>query len=115
MIKYDKSNLSRHKQIVIDFFGLALEERVPCELCVILHKQNRNHVIAQAVDVHHAYARGMGGDPTGSKDTIENLGMVCRSCHDKLEANPELNEAFKEWLAVPDTRKKIVHSMMYGN
>ena len=42
---------------------------MPCEIC----KQ-------QAVDIHHIDSRGMGGSNT--KDIIENLMALCRSCHD---------------------------------
>ena len=41
---------------------------IPCEVCG-----------AKAVDIHHIEARGMGGSKT--KDVIENLMALCRSCH----------------------------------
>lgn len=35
------------------------------------------------VDVNHIDARGMGGNPSGNKDVIENLMGMCRECHNK--------------------------------
>ena len=61
---------SKYKQIYWDFFGYSQNEFIPCEVCE-----------QQAVDIHHIDARGMGGDPTKSKDTIENLMALCRNCH----------------------------------
>lgn len=31
--------------------------------------------------VHHIQARGMGGDPQGKRDIIENLMGLCPQCH----------------------------------
>lgn len=45
-------------------------------LCEVCHKK--------AVDIHHIDARGIGGDPQGKKDRIENLQAVCRECHTDL-------------------------------
>ncbi|OUW03918.1 MAG: hypothetical protein CBD11_01890 [Phycisphaera sp. TMED151] len=46
-----------------------------CELC------HRNKV----VDIHHINPRGMGGNPSGEKDCIENLMGLCRVCHNQVE------------------------------
>ena len=35
----------------------------------------------KAVDIHHIDCRGMGGNPTGSKDRIEELQAVTRETH----------------------------------
>ena len=51
-------------------FGYSIGDFIPCEVCG-----------SQAVDINHIDARGMGGNPTGSKDAIENLMAVCRKCH----------------------------------
>jgi hypothetical protein len=50
--------------------GYDESDFIPCEICK-----------AKAVDIHHINARGMGG--TGTKDTIENLMALCRTCHVK--------------------------------
>lgn len=44
-------------------------------------------------DIHHISARGMGGDPQGKKDTIENLMGLCRECHRECEAEKVTKEA----------------------
>jgi hypothetical protein len=94
--------MKRYKKIYMQFFGICEEELVPCERC---YK-------AVAVDIHHCSARGMGGDPQGKKDVIENLGGVCRSCHDVLEANPVDNEAFARWCADLVSRKNKMKAML---
>ena len=60
-----------HTKIYFDFFGYDISDFVPCEMCG-----------TRATDIHHIEARGMGGDPQGKKDVIENLMALCRSCHD---------------------------------
>ena len=62
---------SKYKDIYFDFFKIYGGDFVPCEVCE-----------KEAVDIHHIDARGMGGDPTKSKDKIENLMALCRSCHE---------------------------------
>lgn len=59
-----------HTRIYFDYFDLAEDDCVLCEVC-----QNR------AVDIHHIDNKGMGGSKT--KDYIGNLIAVCRTCHDK--------------------------------
>jgi 5-methylcytosine-specific restriction endonuclease McrA len=60
--------VKKHTKIYLEYFDYSLECFVPCEVC-----GNR------AVDIHHIDCRGMGGGKT--KDTIENLMALCRSCH----------------------------------
>lgn len=52
------------------YFGYGIEDFIPCEICG-----------KRAVDINHIDARGMGGNPNGDKDVIENLMAVCRGCH----------------------------------
>lgn len=113
MIKYDRNSKSRHKRIVMEFFGFAPEELIPCELCILKNESDPSHNINRSDDVHHAEARGMGGDPSGSKDVIENLACVCRSCHNELESDPELNATFIAYLGLTQIRKKKFEEMMY--
>lgn len=60
--------MKKHTKIYMDGMGFAVGDFVPCEVCG-----------AEAVDVHHIIARGMGGSK--SRDTLENLMGVCRHCH----------------------------------
>lgn len=77
--------MKRHTKIYLNFFKYGLDDFVPCESCG-----------AVAVDVHHIDARGMGGDPTGKKDVIENLVGLCRDCHNKAEHIPQFNQHVKQ-------------------
>jgi 5-methylcytosine-specific restriction endonuclease McrA len=56
---------------------------------------------AQAVDVHHIEARGMGGNKEA--DVIENLMGLCRKCH--IEYGDK--KQYKEFL-------KDIHAKNYG-
>ncbi len=60
--------MKKHTKIYMNHFGYGEESFIPCEICR-----------AKAVDIHHIIARGMGGDK--SKDEIQNLMALCRSCH----------------------------------
>ena len=77
--------MKKHTKIYLDFFGYGEQDFIPCENCG-----------QRAVDVHHIDPRGMGGDPTGSKDRIDNLVGLCRNCHNKAEKLNEFNEMIKE-------------------
>jgi hypothetical protein len=59
-----------HTKIYMDFFGFKITTDCECEICG-----------SPAVDVNHIFARGMGGDPTGRRDVIENLIGMCREHH----------------------------------
>lgn len=69
----------------MDYFGYSIADFIPCEVCD-----------ARAVDIHHINSRGMGGDPQGKKDVIENLQALCRKCHDTYGDVPELMEKLKD-------------------
>jgi hypothetical protein len=77
--------MKSHTKIYMQYFGYGMEEFIPCECCG-----------SRAVDIHHINARGMGGDPTKSKDVIENLMAVCRTCHVKYGDKPEYMEGLQE-------------------
>lgn len=62
--------MQKHTKIYFSFFGYDTSDFIPCEICG-----------CQANDIHHIKARGMGGSKT--KDYVENLMAVCRSCHEK--------------------------------
>lgn len=63
--------MKNHTKTYLSFFGLSTGDFIPCEIC---------H--AEAKDIHHIYARGMGGNPSQDKDNIENLMALCRGCHE---------------------------------
>lgn len=69
----------------MNFHGYSKEDWIPCESC--------NNT---AVDIHHIDARGIGGDPRGHKNQIENLIALCRSCHIKAETNKDFNNELRE-------------------
>lgn len=60
--------MKKHTKIYMDYFGYALDDFIPCEICG-----------RRGQDIHHIEARGMGGSK--SADNIENLMAVCRQCH----------------------------------
>jgi 5-methylcytosine-specific restriction endonuclease McrA len=76
--------VKNHVKIYLREFGKTKEDFIPCEICG-----------AKAVDIHHINARGMGGDPQGKKDVIENLMALCRSCHIEYGDIKEFKEHLK--------------------
>jgi hypothetical protein len=60
--------MQKHTKIYMKYFNYGIEDYIACEVC-----DNR------AVDIHHIFARGMGG--TKLKDSIDNLMALCRQCH----------------------------------
>ena len=78
-----------HTKIYFKHFGYDVTDFISCEVC-----GNR------AVDIHHIYARGMGG--TKDADNIKNLTALCRECHlqygDKKQYLEFLKEAHNEKL-----------------
>lgn len=73
--------MRKHTKIYMDHFRYNTSDWIPCEIC-----ENK------AVDIHHIDARGMGGDPNGKKDIIENLMALCRWCHENFGDVPEAKE-----------------------
>lgn len=90
--------MQKHTKIYLDYFGFDIPEDVSCEICG-----------APAVDVNHIDARGMGGDPQGKKDVIENLMANCRKCHidygDKKEFKEKLKEVHLKYMQVYGLKK----------
>jgi 5-methylcytosine-specific restriction endonuclease McrA len=74
--------MKKHTKIYLDYFGYDTSDFIPCEMCG-----------AKAVDIHHIEPRSMGGSKT--KDVIENLQALCRSCHIKYEGNKKDKDMLK--------------------
>lgn len=72
--------MKRHTKIYLDAFGYDLCDYIASEISG-----------DKAVDIHHIDCRGMGGDPKGSKDRIEELQAVTREEHLKYGDK-------KEWM-----------------
>lgn len=82
-----------HTKIYMTAFGYTIADFIPCEICG-----------QKSVDVNHIDARGMGGDPQGKKDVIENLMGTCRKHHDEYGDVPEK----RDWLI--ETHKKFMNA-----
>jgi len=74
--------MKKHTKIYTKHFKIGEQDTPLCEMCG-----------SPAVDVHHIEPRGMGGSKT--KDYIENLAGLCRSCHNKAESSKEFNKEVK--------------------
>jgi 5-methylcytosine-specific restriction endonuclease McrA len=70
-----------YKRIYLEARNLTPTDFIPCEVCG-----------AQAVDIHHIQARGMGGSK--SRDTPENLIALCRSCHHEADFGTGLSKEY---------------------
>ncbi len=71
-------------------------------------------------DVHHIQARGMGGDPNGKRDIIENLMGLCRKCHewhgDKKERRFYLYESHRQALVSKEVEfdEELMEQLKHG-
>ena len=74
--------MKKHTQIYLKAMGYDTTDFIPCEVCQ-----------AQAVDIHHIEARGMGGSKHA--DTIENLMALCRTCHVEFGDKTHYKELLK--------------------
>ena len=77
--------MKAHTKIYMDYFGYTVADFIPCEVCG-----------ARCIDVCHIDARGMGGNPSKSKDVIENLMGKCRECHNKYGDIKEFKDKLKD-------------------
>lgn len=66
--------MTKHLKIYIAALGVKEGDPIFCEFTGCF-----------ADDLHHISARGMGGDPQGKKDSIENLMAVTRHMHERCE------------------------------
>jgi len=77
--------MQKHTSIYFKESGLDPHGFTPCEICN-----------AKATEIHHIECKGMGGDPTGSKDVFSNLMAVCRICHDRYGDIADQKEFLQE-------------------
>ncbi len=77
--------MKHHTTVYMQFFGYQIQSDCVCEICG-----------RPAVDVNHIDARGMGGNPKGDKDEIENLMGMCREHHDEYGDVPECKPLLTE-------------------
>lgn len=75
--------MKSHTKLYFKHFGYDVTDFISCEVCG-----------AQAVDIHHIHARGMGG--TKELDNIKNLMALCRDCHLKYGDKKQYLEFLKE-------------------
>ena len=76
--------MKKHTKIYFQYYGYGEQDCIICEGCES----------ERAVDIHHLEARGMGGSKT--KDSIENLIALCRSCHTFAEQDKKFNNQLKK-------------------
>jgi len=73
----------KYKKVYLDYYDLDITDFIGCEICG-----------TKAVDIHHLIIKGMGGSKT--KDYIENLIALCRSCHNKCHGSIDFNSKAKD-------------------
>ena len=91
--------MKHHTRIYFAESGLDPHGFTPCEVCE-----------SSADDIHHIDSRGMGGDPTGSKDVFVNLMAVCRNCHNVYGDISELKDKLRQIHA-----GRFPHLLEYSN
>jgi len=70
--------MKHHTKVYMEVMGFKPGEHIPCEICYAMDPEKEGK---PADDINHIDARGMGGNPKGDKDRIENLMATCRSHH----------------------------------
>lgn len=103
--------MKKYKKVYADFFGIGQEDRPPCERCIMRYHMDLQSEVAEAVDIHHCDEKGMGGSK--ELDYIENLGGVCRECHDVCGSDPEENELFSQWCCELEARTLVMRAFLF--
>lgn len=100
--------MNKHNTIYNKFFGYQPGDYRPCEVCG-----------APGTDTHHMDARGMGGDPKGTKDNINNLMALCRKCHtnygDKKDFMEILSQIHARHLYLAKVENELYKALMAAN
>jgi predicted HNH restriction endonuclease len=79
--------MKKHTKIFFDYYDITPGEFIGCYICG-----------KTAVDIHHIEPRGMGGSKT--KDVIDNLIPLCRSCHEAAHANQLTKDYLKNLVSL---------------
>ena len=87
--------MKKHTAIYMNHFWYDINDFIPCEVCG-----------GRAVDIHHIEPRGMGGNPKGDKDVINNLQALCRPCHIFYGDKKQYKEFLKEKHLIKLTTRK---------
>lgn len=89
--------MKKHVKIYLNSMGYSDTDWIPCEVCE-----------KTAVDIHHIYRRGMGGN--SDADEISNLMALCRHCHVTYGDYPYLVHSLQEihdrWMKIKGCEKK---------
>lgn len=73
--------MKKYIKLYLESRNLTTTDFIPCEVCG-----------AQAVDIHHIQARGMGGSKL--RDNPENLIALCRTCHHEADFGTGLSKEY---------------------
>jgi 5-methylcytosine-specific restriction endonuclease McrA len=74
--------MKNHTKVYLKGDGLQIQlTSFACEVCG-----------GQAQDIHHIQPRGMGGSK--SRDNIENLIALCRTCHHEADFGTKLKKDY---------------------
>lgn len=101
--------MKHHTKIYMDFFGFKIPEDAICEMpgCGL-----------PCVDINHIDARGMGGNPSGDKDHIENLIGMCRGHHikhgDVPDDKPMLRKIHNDYIMLNGKVDKMIEHGILG-
>jgi len=95
--------MKKHIRVFRKFWEIGEQDvgRVRCMGCV-MEKVAPNY----NCEIHHIKGRGMGGSKTGERDSIENLGLLCRSCHQRTDMDKPFNQRLQKHVEKEIKRKK---------
>ena len=77
-----------YKKLFSRYWGYGEQDTPNCWAC--------NQAVG--VDIHHLIPKGMGGVKNNRLNRIDNLFLVCRSCHTLAHKNKSKNEEYKQIL-----------------
>lgn len=77
--------MRKHVHIYMKYFGYDESDFIPSEISG-----------KKANDIHHIDCKGMGGNPSGDKDVIENLIALTRQEHEKYGDKAEFIDFLRD-------------------